>query len=292
MRYYKHKNYNFVTVIEIPKDEISRVDFAICKQPTETLSQFYKRQSEKPAIITNGGFYNMSNGDTGMTFVDEGKTIKRGDWALRGFGKNSKGQMVYGHLDKYKDWVDFVGAYPVLTENYKPEKITIATEINYKARRTVYGETDTTLFIFLVEGQGMNFVDMQIMLKDMGIKNAVNYDGGGSTNAYVLGKKLTSTSFDRSVDNVICVYLKNEKEEVAKKYHTVIAGKSLWWKTANDARSKIITIPDKYYAGYKNAFVKRSGLFYFSQVGIYSKETSAIMVRDHLLSWGINAEII
>ena len=42
MKKYTHNAYSFVNVIEIPKNEISRIDFAAFKEPRETLGSFYK----------------------------------------------------------------------------------------------------------------------------------------------------------------------------------------------------------------------------------------------------------
>jgi hypothetical protein len=285
-----------ITVIEIPKSEIKSMDFTLCAQPVETLGNFYKRQTQKPSVLTNCGFFDMSNGNTGMTYVSEGKVIKRGDWALKGFGVTKDGKVLYGNVDKRNDWKSFVGAYPALIEDYKPLKITTATELNYPARRTVLAETPDTLFCILIEGAGLDFKDMQDILIGLKVQNAANYDGGGSTNAYVNGEKITSRNYDRAVDNVMCVYLKDGTPEPipvpVQSYYSVIAGKALLKSNAEKVRTKVITLPDKYYAGYKNAFVSKKGMYYYVQIGIYSKKETADMVKNDLLSLGVDAEVV
>lgn len=283
-----------VTLIEVPKSEIENIDFILCAQPVETLQNFYKRQNKKPDLLSNCGFFNMQNGETDMTYISEGKVVKRADWALKGFGVTNGGELVYGNVDSRNDWKSFVGAYPALIENYKPLKITTASEINYRTRRTVLAETTDTLLLILVEGAGLNLEELQGMLIGLKVQNAANYDGGGSTNAYMNGEKITSSAYNRAVDNVFCVYLKKKQPDIipVKLYYSVIAGKSLLKSSAEKLRNNIVVLPDKHYAGYKNAFVTKSGMYYYVQIGTYSKKTSADMVKSDLLSLGINAEII
>lgn len=33
MKIYKHSNYSYVNIVEIPKDEIQTIDFDLCAQP-------------------------------------------------------------------------------------------------------------------------------------------------------------------------------------------------------------------------------------------------------------------
>ena len=74
--YCKHAMYPQVQIVKIPFSSIERIDFALCNQPTETPDKFYARQTIKPDIITNGGFFNMSDGTTCFGFRDETANIK------------------------------------------------------------------------------------------------------------------------------------------------------------------------------------------------------------------------
>ena len=73
MKVYKHPTYSNVTVVELPKKEINKIDFAICKQPKETLKAFYDRQETKPDFLMNGGFFNMSDGKTIFNYTINGR---------------------------------------------------------------------------------------------------------------------------------------------------------------------------------------------------------------------------
>jgi exopolysaccharide biosynthesis protein len=84
----------------------------------------------------------------------------------------------------------------------------MAQEINYKARRTILAYTETIIYVIAIESPGMNFYEVQNMLMEMDLDYAINLDGGGSTKILENGKSITSTLYNRAVDNVIAFYLK------------------------------------------------------------------------------------
>jgi hypothetical protein len=225
MRVYTHPKYSYVRVAAIPKDEIEKLDFALCKQPTETLGAFYKRQTKKPDILVNGGFFTMSNGVTCFTFRDENTAITHDNSYLSGIGIVGKNEIGFGNLNE-KPWRDFISGYPNLIENGKKLSITFAKELNYKARRTMLGYNNNTVFIVCVENPGLAYAAMQDLMLDLGCTYAINLDGGGSTKMLHNGKSVTKNVTNRAVDNVVAIYLKQEIE------------------TSNNTTSKYL-IPDK-----------------------------------------------
>ena len=102
-------------------------------------------------------------------------------------------------------------AYPPLVEDGKAIEITYAKELDYKARRTMLGYNNDYIFIVAVESPGMKYIEMQALMIQLGCKFAINLDGGGSTKILKNGESLTSSVYNRAVDNVIAVYLKKEK---------------------------------------------------------------------------------
>lgn len=207
MRVYTHPKYSYVRVAEIPKNEIEKLDFALCKQPTETLGAYYKRQTRKPNILVNGGFFSMSNGVTCFNFRDENTTIMHYESYQWGMGIIGDKDIGFGNRDE-KPWRDFISAYPVLIEHGKKVTITFAKEVNYNARRTMLGYNDTTVFIVCVENPGLAYVAMQDLMLNLGCTYAINLDGGGSTKMLHDGKSVTKNLTNRAVDNVVAVYLK------------------------------------------------------------------------------------
>ena len=205
-----HYPENYITVIEIPKSEIEKIDFALCKQPRQTLRAFYDDCKTKPDIICNGGFFNMSDGTTVFNFKDGGKTITNNPQYRWGIGIVD-GELKFGCVDNEK-FDDFVSAYPPLVEEGKAISITYAKELNYKARRTILGYNKDTVFIVAVDLPGMCFSEMQKFMLNLGCTFAINLDGGGSTKVLNKdGDSITSTLYNRAVDNVVAVYLRKQK---------------------------------------------------------------------------------
>ena len=228
MRVYTHPKYSYVRVAEIPKNEIEKLDFALCKQPTETLGAYYNRQTRKPNILVNGGFYSMSNGVTCFNFRDENTTIMHYESYQWGMGIIGDKDIGFGNRDE-KPWRDFISAYPVLIEQGKKVEITFAKEVNYNARRTMLGYNDTTVFIVCVENPGLAFAAMQDLMLNLGCTYAINLDGGGSTKMLHNGNSVTENATNRAVDNVVAVYLREDMatEEIDVTYQSYANGRWL-----------------------------------------------------------------
>ena len=211
MRYYTHKSYSYVTIVEIPKNEISKVDFAKCAEPRETLGSFYNRQSVKPDVIVNAGFFVMATGKPCFNNIDEGTARSTTAGLQYGMGntKENKAELKFGNVKDGTEWNDFLSAYPVLLDgNGAIKNFSYATEINYNATRSILAYNDDYIFIVEVGLPGMKFETMSDMLDKMGCKYAINLDGGGSARCLVKGKAIGSPTENRRVDNVFCVYLK------------------------------------------------------------------------------------
>ena len=242
MKTYVHPAYKFVNVIEIPKDEISYVDFAACKEPRETLGSFYNRQQKKPDILINGGFFSMANGNPVFNTIDEG-IVRSNNTNYRigiGISYDAINELRFGNLNDGTKWKDFLSAYPVLLNGTGPiTKFDYAKEIDYCAVRSCIGYNDTTVFIVHVGKPGLRFAQLSELLDNIGAKFAVNLDGGGSARVLIKGKVFGSPVENRRVDNVVAFYLKNA---IADKSNNLAADKSYilytvksgdsWWKIA------------------------------------------------------------
>lgn len=283
MKTYNHKSYSYVNVTEIAFDEISTIDVVKLKDPAQSPMAYYKSVSIKPAVLTNGGYFNMGDGTTCMTAVDEGKILSTST-IPSGMGIIGDKTLVVGpRTGKERD---YLSAYPVLIENGKAVSSTYANENNYNARRTVYAWNDKTLFVITIEKPGMAYAKMKAMLLEMGVTNAVNMDGGGSTIKIVDGKKVTTQVYVRPVDNAIAVYLKPEKV-----IYRVQLGAFSKKANAEALQTKIRALPDKIGAGYANAYIRKVGLLYKVQVGAFSKRSNADKVLADLSTKGYEAYI-
>ena len=276
---YKHSKYSYVTIVEIPKDEIQLIDMDLCAQPKQTLNQYYKACSVKPAIICNGGFFALSTGETCFNYTDDGKVISVHQGTENGMGIVN-GKLIYGTTGKLP-FTDFVSAFPTLIENGKRSNITMAQEINYKARRTILAYNETIIYVIAIESPGMNFYEMQNMLMEMNLDYAINLDGGGSTKILENGKSITSTLYNRAVDNVIAFYLK------PKVIYRVQAGAFSYKKNAENFLKQIHELGGYY----TDAYIRKIGRYYKVQMGAFSVKANAIRMLNDLKSKGFDAFI-
>lgn len=210
MRVYTDRIYSYAHIVEINKSEISKIDLAICKQPKETLGNFYSRQTTKPDVLINAGFFAMKTGETIFNVVDEGKAVSNNPSYKWGFGITSDHKSLkYGSIaDKNNNFIDFVTGYPPLVYNGKscaPWKF--ANEINYKALRTMVGYNDTKIFVVNIDKPGLGFTAMANLMIRIGCKYAINLDGGGSSRCLVKGKVINKPTENRAVDSVLAFYL-------------------------------------------------------------------------------------
>lgn len=278
---YTHSKYPYVQIVSIPFTSISKIDFALCNQPTETPDKYYKRQAIKPNIITNGGFFNTSDGSTCFGFKNEGNTITRNYREGAAIIGNKKLELC---SDQNKAGVrDFVEGYPVLIKEGRALTINYATEINYNARRTCIGWNSTHYFIVVVDKPGLKFKALQEIFLELGATYAINLDGGGSTRLLVEGKRKTAEVYARPVDNVMCVYL--NKPEPIKVYYRVQVGAFSKKANAEKLREELVA------KGFTEAYVKKVGVYYKVQLGAFSVKLNAERLMDRVTAAGYKAFI-
>jgi len=295
LKTYKYASNTDVSVVEFEKNELSKIHFALCQQPRETLSAFYKRQTIKPEVICNGGLFNMADGVTMFEYRTDDKAISTTVKYKVGMGINrATGELEYGNIDEGK-FVDFISGYPPLVCNSERVLTDIAKELDYKARRTALGYNSDKIFLVAVEGRGLTFTGLTNVMLGLKCTHAINLDGGGSTKILVKGESLTSENYNRAVDNVICFYRKTTispmEEPVKKVLYTVQVGAFKSQTNCLALVDRIKRLNDTIGAGYKNAYCKLIDGFYKCQVGAFSKKANAQKVVDDLKTKGYNGFI-
>lgn len=282
MKTYKHTIYSYVTVTEIPFSEISRLDFALCNQPTETLESYYNRQPKKPDVLVNGGFFSMSDGITSFTYKDEWKNISEQRYPV-GIGITNDNKIMYGAMNTL-NVRDFITAYPMLViDGNAQASFGDAEELNYKARRTCIGYNQKTLFLVAVDMPGLTLNELAKLMKELGCTYAGNLDGGGSTRMLVGGKRKTAVQvYNRPIDNVVAVYLK----ETAKAVHYRVQTGAFAVKANAERHLEKIKELGGAYSG---AYLHKDGLFWKVQVGYFSQRTNADTMVNDLKSKGVGA---
>lgn len=277
-------DYPYVIVFQIPKNEIEKIDFALCEQPTETLEHYYARQPKKPDLLFNGGFFDsLTAGNTIMTYVDDYETISREDWVLYGFGIKGDCELVATNYSE--EYRDFINGYPPLIHNGSAIASSLGSDLNYNARRTVIGYDEQNVYTMFVDLPGLRYGAMQGILLDLGVKEAINLDGGGSTRCLKNGEVVTTQLYSRPVDNVVAIYLKE------KVIYRVQTGAFSARANAENYQKLIQNLPDTIGAGYKNAYIRLIDGLYKVQVGAFSVKANAERVLEDLRLKGFNAFI-
>lgn len=295
MKTYKYVNNADITVVEFEKSELSKIHFALCNQPRETLSSFYKRQTIKPDVICNGGLFNMADGVTMFEYRTNDKAISTTVKYKVGMGINrATGELEYGNIDEGK-FVDFISGYPPLICDGERVSTSIGKELDYRARRTALGYNSDKIFLIAAEGRGLTFLGLANVMNGLKCTHAINLDGGGSTKILVKGESITSENYNRAVDNVICFYRKTVispiEEPIKKVLYTVQVGAFKSQTNCLALVDRIKRLEDTVGAGYKNAYCKLINGFYKCQVGAFSKKANAQKVVDDLKTKGYNGFI-
>lgn len=210
VKYYTHPDYDFVTVCEVPKSAVREIDFAPTKQPRETPKAYYDRQTDKPGLLFNAGFFSMANGTPCFGQIDNGVTRVYDTRYNEGFGTQYKGgELQYGFFVN-GGWHDFLSAYPMLVRDGKALTAwDYATELDYKAVRSIIGFNAESIFYVHVGKPGMRFAEMAKLMEKLGCEYAMNLDGGGSARALLGGTVIGLPTENRAVDSVFAVYFKD-----------------------------------------------------------------------------------
>lgn len=196
----------------VPHSSIEAVAFEKCADPKETLGSYYSSKEKKPQIMINGGLFNMSTGHNVMSFVCDGKeqNYQNGFTGMGVLG-NDPAKLVSG-TDKAWKWKYFMTAYPMLVINGKANTVYgKASNLNYLTLRSAVGvREDGTLLILTVDKPGMKFAEMAKIFVEYDAQYAMNLDGGGSVRKMHENKVMNTPIENRPVDNVFCVYLKED----------------------------------------------------------------------------------
>ena len=282
---YSNKQYPYVNITSIPFDEIERIDLAKCNDPTQTLQTYYKNHKPKPDALMNGGMFVMATGNTIFTLRDEYRTIVLDYNNKEGFGILGLHELAIGSIDDGQAYRDFISAYPTLIQDGHRCDTSKCKSLDYKARRSIVAWDDDCFYLITIDSPGLGFSKIQDILEDMGVVYAANLDGGGSTCKLIEGKKVTTQEYNRPVDNVIAVYLKENKDEDDKQiiYRVQVGAYSIK-NNANEMLKKI-----KQLKGYEDAYVRLVNGLYKVQVGAYSIYDNAKRVEKDLEGKGFNA---
>ena len=214
--------------LKIALNEIRKIEYVLGNQPTEDIRSVAKRTGAD--FVINANFFVMKDGRTLGEVTDEGVDLSDG---LNPYG--------YGFVDKKKPVfsynnnvgaIDFIGGYPCLLRNgtvaQEAAKHIGGIDYNKKRGRTAIGLTSDNEFVVRVIPDTVSCPRKTIPqliteMKRLGCVNAINLDGGGSSQ-YVSPK--TTYFSGRKVDGFICIWIEKQEEPIT--YYVVQKGDTLY----------------------------------------------------------------
>jgi len=219
--------------LKIAPNELKKIEYILGNQPTEDIRSVAKRTGAD--FVINANFFVMATGKTLGEVTDEGVDLSDG-MSQYGYGFVNKKTPTFSYNNNVNA-VDFVGGYPCLLRNgtVAPEAVKHIGGIDYnkKRGRTAIGLTSDNEFVVRVIPDTVSCPRKTIPqliteMKGLGCVNAINLDGGGSSQ-FVSPKKTFNSG--RNVDGFICIWLKAEPKPEPKpqvEYYTVKKGDSLY----------------------------------------------------------------
>ncbi|XP_055083994.1 N-acetylglucosamine-1-phosphodiester alpha-N-acetylglucosaminidase-like isoform X2 [Periophthalmus magnuspinnatus] len=191
-------------------------------------------------VAVNAGFYNASTGQCLGNVVSDGRVVRSTGVLNAQFGIRSDGSLVFGYLseeevlDQRNPFVQLVSGVVWLLRDghvYINQSLQVESDENQSikvfrdfadmlsARTAVGHHANGSVVIFQSDGEtlhrGMSLWEVADFLKQNGVINAINLDGGGSS-SYILNGTLASYPPDpcvadsrwrcgRPVSTVLCV---------------------------------------------------------------------------------------
>ncbi|TTA40573.1 N-acetylglucosamine-1-phosphodiester alpha-N-acetylglucosaminidase [Bagarius yarrelli] len=217
-------------------------------------------KTRKCLIAQNGGYFITKNGQCLGNIVSDGRLVQNSGGVQNAqFGIRKDGTLVFGYLsedevlDRENPFVQLVSGVIWLLrsgEVYINESLQVECSSSQEtgklqefvdvisARTAVGHDAKGRLILFQIDGQtktrGMNLWQVAEFLKEQGVINAINLDGGGSS-TYVRDGSLASFPSDhckdpmwrcpRAVSTVLCVHERLCQPEDCNQHGTCLDGR-------------------------------------------------------------------
>lgn len=195
---------NGVTIVASSPDNGSQ--FGV--QPMTLQAKAYESSVEHVLGAVNGDFF-AGGGTPGGIFYRKGKALKTtmADEKSTFFAITKDKQAVIGSHDEFdkmkNNILEAVGGRHRLLRN---GQIEAQTNTQLEPRTCVGVTADNIVYLMVVDGRnfwnsnGMTFSDMSNVMKALGVKDAINLDGGGSS-TFVIRSKENEASASFAVRN-------------------------------------------------------------------------------------------
>ncbi len=207
----KSKRQSFINTcgwIHIYKFEKKRIKSIAFPEIRDTVKNYAKRFNESGTYIFNGGFFGTYKYPVYM-YKTHGDYVSKSNDHYYGIGVTADGDVKYGDVTK-DNYIEFLSGHPVLIDNHNQCDMSYANELRGANPRTVLGCDNGNVYVVQVDGRsnhakGLTLFALRELMTHLGISNAINIDGGGSTIGAEGGKVLNSPTENRVISNAIMI---------------------------------------------------------------------------------------
>lgn len=169
----------------VPLRDIEYIGYFYGKDGNEEIknagARIGKLRSRAPDFLMNAELFDFNTRAAASDVVSDGKVHRLTEGYGIAFPNNTTA------VFSYKNNVnagDYIGAYPTLVRNGKEESVNPAG-ISGRRGRTALGLSGDTLYIALLpDSGGATLPELRRAFVSFGADNAINLDGGGSTQFY------------------------------------------------------------------------------------------------------------
>lgn len=285
-------------VAKIPFSDIEKVEIYI-NSKKQTMDQIKK--SIGCDYIINAGLFDMNTFKPVNYLTVNNKVLSVGGNPY-GYAFN-KSSVVFSYNNNCK-YPNFIGSYPCLLINGKVESFNTPSGLGGDRGRSAVGMTkDSFVLRCIPDVSGTSDYTLNELANDMkslGCLNAINLDGGGSSQCDFKGQKITSS---RKVHNFICVWLKDNKTTTpttppqnpttpttnTKTMYRVQVGS---YGVRANAEKMLSNLKAKGYSGMIMPVTVNGKKMYRVQVGSFSVKSNAEKLLKELKSKGYSALIM
>lgn len=207
----KRERQNFINTcgwIHVHKFEKKRIKSMAFPEIRDTVKNYAKRFNDKGTYIFNGGFFGTYKHPVYM-YKTHGEYVSKSNDHYYGIGVTADGDVKYGDVTK-DNYIEFLSGHPVLADNYNQCNISYASELCGANPRTALGCDKDNVYVVQVDGRsnhakGLTLFALRELITRLGIANAINIDGGGSTIGAEGGNILNSPTENRVISNAIVI---------------------------------------------------------------------------------------
>lgn len=204
----------WIRILRFKKNLIKSIAFPEIR---DTIKNYAKRFDDKGTYVSNGGFWRtykvaQFNYKTNGVFVTTYPDHKYG------MGVKPNGELHYGNVAT-EDYIEFLSAHPVLTDNHRQCDFSYAKEIDGNHPRKALGYDNKYVYRITVDGRsktakGLTLFALRQLMTRYNIAYSINLDGGGSTADADNGEITNTPSENRLVNNAVMIKYLGEAEEI------------------------------------------------------------------------------